>query len=225
MTDEFNQIAEGEGLDDFLISLAEGVASAQAELNQLVINSPSGSGVSYQIPKLEFELKLQVNTQQSSSMVQANESELMTKKKPYLRVASPTTTQQSSAASVIKGVLMAVPTNSGKPGFSLNLNMGVILNGEVPIMVEVVSAVGEAQVNVPVEINVDRQRSALMSQQEGRSGNVSPNTYIKNGLVMTGADGKASTVLVVDQAELQQTPIVVTVDALSETESLIYRVQ
>ena len=226
MSNELNQVAEGEALDDFLISLAEGVASAQSELNQLIINSPSGNGISYQIPKLEFELKLQVNTQQTSSPAPTSleNNDVFQKKGSLLRVASPTNTQQSSAASIIKGVLMAMPMNNGKPGFQVQLNMGVIKDGEIPITVDVSNVLGEPQVNVEVEINIDRQESKAINQQEGRMANLSANTYIKSGVVLTGVDGSASTTLVVDNVEPTQTPIVVTVDTLMETASLIYRV-
>jgi hypothetical protein len=212
-TDSTNTIAEGEALEDFLVSLADGLSSAQQELNTL--SQTSSNGMLYHIPKLEFELKLQMSSYSTSA---SQESSI--KKRSTLQVSPPVNSQQSSAASTIKGVFVATPSNQGKPGYSLNLSFGLIDNNELPIYLSLTDNIGEPQTGVAIEVNIDRQQSELINGSDS----ISNSTNLNDGILTTDQNGSATTTLNLSGQETSQTAIAITADALGSNQTLIYRV-
>ena len=63
-TDAFSTI------DDFLLSLAEGVSYAQGELARAGVSGPPGAQVLYQLPRVEFELKMNLTVVQDQGLSQ-----------------------------------------------------------------------------------------------------------------------------------------------------------
>ena len=212
-------IAHGDALDDFLISLAQGVASAQDQLSSLAQTSESENPVTYQIPRIEFELRLHIDTQTSTA--DAGTSAGI---RPRIRVASPTVSSQSSTTSTIKGLLVAAPANNGQPANIVRLSMGLADNRKVPLTVTVTDALGEPQVGVLVEVNIDRSETELVNAEQKRTGVLAADTKIGQATLTTNGSGLATTTLNISKSESVGTAIVVVADAIGATRSLTYRV-
>src|SRR5690606_8997959 len=107
-------------IDDYLLSIAEGIRLAQGRLDQLQSNA--GSTWSYYLPKLEFELKMtveMVENKQLSAKLGSERLRPLADRHLMLRPINPTPSTQSQitveAASVIRGTFVAVPANAGRP--------------------------------------------------------------------------------------------------------------
>ena len=219
----FEQVSEGENIDDFLVSLASGLASAQQQLSELTANDAMGSsGVSYQIPRLDFELSLQIHTESSTT---ENSPGHEPKRRRKTRVQSINTSSNDvTANSTLKGSFVAVPVNGGRPKPIINLSFSETDSHlEVVVTIGVVDTTGEPQKGVHVEVNVDRELSFDINQREGLDHSLSSKTYIRSGVVSTDALGVATAVLAVAKDEAAGVNVAVTADVKGATASLIYR--
>lgn len=219
--DYFEQVAEGEAIDDFLVSLASGLASAQQQLSELTSNDALGvGGVTYQIPRLDFELSLQIHTQNSTSS--GNNNNRLRRKTRVQAVSS--SSSDVTANSVLKGSFVAVPVNGGRPQPIISLSFAETENAsQVAVLVNVTDATGEPHVGVEVEVNVDKELSAEINQREGVETSLKADTRMVSAVVTTNAQGVAEAVLNIARGEAEGINIAVTADAQNASASLMYR--
>jgi len=213
-------------IDDYLLGLADGVEKAQRQLSRVSLELNAGDApIMYQIPRVDFELKL------SLEMVTSDDG---TGAKLQFRPAggggggSRQTTAEAS--STLRGSLVAVPRLGGKPRPVLLTTLRRIDPSawRWQIRVEVATAAGEALAGVNVQFNVDREKSReltekLSSLPAGTSSVLSSNTKFSLGVVTTDARGVASATLEADAQEPQGRYIAAVIDALGETETVIFR--
>lgn len=208
-----------DSLDDYLVSLADGLAEAQLRLDDMAaVSGPEG--IRYQIPKLEFDLKvdfsLQVNTEENGEPVKR----FLIKAK---NESSTTTNSKQSVTSTLSGSFVAVPINQGTPAHVIETEL-VRKNATLMVLnVYVYHANGEAAANVEVEVNIDRERSDLLNKADGLA-SLKPATELSEGVLLTSAEGVASTQLVIAAKETQQNRIVLVIDCQGQTETIHYRV-
>lgn len=217
--DMLESIATGDTIDDFLISLASGVSNAQKTLHEM--SQSSGLGVMYQIPQLEFELKLKISTVEQKT---ARSTDQYLAPKHSVQVAAPSGQDEITAASTIKGSLVAIPVNAGKPKYQMNLIFSETENNnELEILVTLKDSSGSPQQGVMVELNIDREVSYELNKEQGIDQQLHAGTRIKEGVVTTNADGVATGNLKIAAEEKSGILIVVTADALGESKALNYR--
>ncbi len=156
-------------IDDYLLSLADSLQLAQQRLYQNRILSTDGQpAMVYQIPKLEFELKMTLEIEQQVN--EDGQSKPVIKGAPVTNLTS-TKRQVAEAASTIRGSFLAVPREGGKPPpvVSISLLKGGGKAGNTgrgdKVTVHVQSAVGADQENVKVEFNVNRDLSREWSKR------------------------------------------------------------
>src|SRR5690606_19940144 len=130
-------------IDDYLLSIAEGIRLAQGRLDQLQSNA--GSTWSYYLPKLEFELKMtveMVENKQLSAKLGSERLRPLADRHLMLRPINPTPSTQSQitveAASVIRGTFVAVPANAGRPGLILRSHVNRIDSRHAEFSVEII---------------------------------------------------------------------------------------
>lgn len=221
---EYDNIANGDALDDYLVSLADGVAAAQRKMSAPSFSEAGVPGVTYQIPYLEFELKLQMSSYRESGENSESNGIKPPFRKKKLLVRKPITKEETEAVSTLRGRLVAVPVNAGRPGFNVNLNFNEIKPNEIEVLVQVTDTSGVPQVNVDVELNIDRELSNELNGKEGRQQELKNITRISQSVVKTNQEGIASGHLLIHNSEPTGNIIVITADALNETASLSYRV-
>ena len=61
-------------IDDYLLSLADGIALAQSELSRSAAAGPPGHQVAYYLPRLDFELRMTLRVTRSEELSQRYES-------------------------------------------------------------------------------------------------------------------------------------------------------
>ena len=223
--DYFEQVAEGEAIDDFLVSLASGLASAQQQLSELTANDALGtSGVTYQIPRLDFELSLQIHTQSSTGGSDTNGyNQRRVKRKTRVQAVN-SSSNDLTANSMLKGSFVAVPVNGGRPKPVVGLSFAESESAlEIDVIISVAEMTGEPQVGVEVEVNVDKELSAEVNAREGIETMLSPDTRISSGVVKTNAQGIAQATLHLAKDEAAGINIAVTADAQNVSTSLMYR--
>jgi hypothetical protein len=242
MTDDDHGITAS--IDDYLLGLADGLQKAQRQLNQNTLVLQRGEpAVMYQIPRLDFELKLslEVTTQTSDDGRQG----------PQLRfrpagVQPGSTSRTAEIVSVIRGAFIAVPANGGKPAPVIRMELRRIDRRRLEVKVLVASAAGEKLADIDVQFNVDRERSQMLtpvtdsSYETGRfddplvpwdaasfdeKAELLTGTRFWDGLVTTDRDGVAVGVLDVDPQERDGTCVVAVVDVLGQTETIVFKVE
>lgn len=224
--DYYQQVTEGDAFDDFLVSLASGLASAQQQLSDLSSSNALGTNVSYQIPRLDFELSLQIKTETSASTTPNNSVlQPISRQNKITRVIPVNDTKGNvSANSKISGSFIAVPINGGRPQAIIDLSfIETSTPNLVDTVVKIIDTNGEAMVGVEVEIDVDKELSNTINQREGLNIDLKDDTHIRSGVVMTDPQGIAAAKLQIANDETMGANIVVSVTAASSTQSLIYR--
>ena len=230
-------------IDDYLLGLADGIQKAQRQLAQMSVTLQAGeSPVSYQIPRVDFELKMSLEVASPADGAEAGTSSML-----RFRPASPGRGSgvTAEASSVIRGSFVAVPMNAGKPPPAIRTSLKRVTDGNFEVSVQVASAAGELLSGVDVQFNVDRERSRELkvvrdakqpvavadrnSPWDGSSfddpDDLEAGTIFWDGLVTTGADGVAKGVLNIDRREAPGTLVAVVVDALGQTESIVFKVE
>jgi hypothetical protein len=211
MPPTFDDVAEGDSIDDFLISLAEGVAQAQAHLNEMPVPDASGApAFVYHLPKVEFELKLQITTTKKGG-----------RSPRLLKVFAPTSDEQATASSLLRGALVAAPVHNGRPPTVMSLSVDESTSGGLWVRVALGNALGESLEGVNVELNIDRERSAELNG--GRA--LAAGTRLARSLAATGSDGRCQVKLTVGRNEPADTAVVITADGGGVSRALVYRVQ
>lgn len=228
-----NQDLINTSIDEYLISLANSISQAQRHISNLQITTQDGkSAISYQLPQVEFELKM---------------SFILTKKRPpsgapardiakaegggYLqaRPLDPASSTSSTAevASTVKGSFIAVPIQGGKPPPVIRTSLARRPDNplDFAITVTVQSAVGENLAGIDVQFNVDRELFARLNAESnsGLPREVHVDTGLRYGVRRTDADGKAVNELRVGEKEIKDTSIPIVIDVLGETETIVVK--
>ena len=176
-----------EGIDDYLLAVADGVAEAQERLEEFALLHPNASS-HYRIPKVDFELKLHIYLRQVDSAADrpvtrpgVNRATL-----PLLAVkpskinhlkfkaraisavpSSPgqkSSTMNETATSTIKGSIVAVPPNGGIPAPRL---IAALIKGgnarEIKVEARLENTAGESLEGQVVEFNLNRLESQALN--------------------------------------------------------------
>lgn len=219
-------------IDDYLLSIAEGIRLAQSRLDQLQTGTHGGSTWSYYLPKLEFELKMtveMVENKQVSAKLGSDRLRPLDDRHVMLRPISQTPSTQSQiqveAASVIRGSFVAIPANAGRPGLILRSRVARIDSRHAEFSVEIVDTVGARQPGVDIHFNIDRELSRQASAAKGLDFEVRVGTFLAEGVVATDAEGRAATTLELDPAEPAGRIIVVSLDLAARSELVHYEVE
>ena len=212
-------------IDDYLLGLADGLQKAQAQLSQVsLVVQKDEAPITYQIPRLDFELKL------SFEMVLSEDGEA-TKQLRFKTTGGGgggggSRQSTTEATSTIKGTLVAVPRSAGKPLPAITTTLERVDKNELRVKVSAATAAGEVMVGVAVHFNVDRGRSRDLTAKLGGLGegvdlNPMANTKFHDGVVETDTNGLAVGVLVIDSDEPGGKCIAITVDVLGQTETIL----
>ena len=211
-------------IEDYLLSLAESLYLVQQELNQMSVPSrPGQPAIAYQLPKLDFELKMSIELAESTTSSGGGRRALSAR--PISAMTQATQTNAAEAASTIRGSFVAIPAAGGKPPPVVRTFLKRLDPRKWEIKVGIQSAVGQQLEGVEVQFNVDREESKRLSAGESLTIDLSAETNLWYGVVNTDQQGLASNVLVAADTEIDGTLIVVLIDVLSQTESLVFRVE
>ncbi len=233
-------------IDDYLLGLADGIQKAQRQLSQMAITiQPGEAAVTYQIPRVEFELKMSLEVVSPTDSTSGSSALLRFRPASPARGGAGATT--ADVASTIRGAFVAVPVHGGKPPPDIRITLRQINPRTFELMVRVASAAGERLAGVEVQFNVDRERSRELKVMPGGSGlpvsvyndkdatydfvafgdavGLCPATSFWDGSVSTNADGIAIGVLNIDAQEPSGTRIATVVDVLGQTESIVFKVE
>ena len=215
-------------LDDFLLSLADGVTQAQTELARAGAQGPPGRQFAYHLPRVDFELKLNLRVVEDAALsnryqllraARANDKHLLFRPIPANGDAASTL----EIAAVVSGAFVAVPANDGLP--SVIVRSSVVLDDpDAPVLrLSARNSAGEPVSGLAVELNVDREESVLLSQAAGHTLVIAPGTAFERGLVTTGPDGLAQARLNIDKDQGAGL-LALVIDAAGRTETLVYEV-
>ncbi|WP_412971347.1 hypothetical protein [Glaciecola sp. MF2-115] len=212
-----DNIKTGENLDDFLINLADGLAQAQNRLNRSPVSNAMGQETMiYHIPKMEFELHLEMTATQSSEG--SNKSRLK-----FLPSGKTTTNQSESASSIIKGTMIATPAGAGLPMPKLTISASKTTARNAKVVVKGFTSDGNPMFGASVELNVDRELSSKLNKQEGRAQELKPGTQLSLSEVILNEQGEAEANLVISAQETKGNLIAIIADFSSATETLLFR--
>ncbi len=225
--DLVEDVMSGDTLDDYLISLAQGISEAQKKLNQLALNdTTSVNPVLYQIPKVEFELKVSYSLNQQTQSSASGETKKVTRfQVQSLTPESQTEGLTTEGMSTIRGSFVAVPANHGKPPTVLQTAIRRFSATSAGLEVWVRNRAGEVLPNVAVQVNIDREYSATMNGWNGLDQGVSEHTFLEDGVITTDDQGHASTNLTIANDEPSGTNVVIVIDSSGQTETLNYVVE
>ena len=216
-------------IEDYLVGLAASLQYAQRQLNEF---STPGDGsrpsVSYQLPKLDFELKLALElTQESTSSSGSGVS-----MRARLLNATGSRTQLAEAASVIKGSFVAVPFSGGKPPPKISTTLKRFALNQFSVTVKVETATGEPLAGIDVHFNTDRQLASKLNLAPSTTSSAlnesdtakPPSTIPMYAVVKTDADGTAMNV-VDASAEINVLRVPITIDALGQSTTVVFAVE
>lgn len=220
-TDAFSTI------DDFLLSLGEGVSHAQAELARAGVSGPPGAEVLYQLPRVEFELKMNLTVVQDRALSQRYRYLRAIRSNDKHLLFKPLTNEEASStleiAATVKGAFIAVPANNGLPAPVMRTLVDPSDPRAPRVSITVSNAAGEPMSGVEVQLNVDREESVALNQAAGVRFAVAADTGFDQAVLVTDASGTAQTVLRIDVGQPKGL-LVIGVDALSRTDAIVYEV-
>lgn len=219
-------------VDEYLISLANSINHAQRYISQLRVAGQDGQpAVTYQLPRVEFELKLQFQLDRRHPPsghpqrdVAMAEGGAFLEARPLKLEAGEMDASTAAAASTIKGSFVAVPIHGGAPPPVVTVAWKRLDDSDrVVITVTVRSAIGEALPGRDVEFNLDkdlaRRLNPLWSSAETQR--ILGNTRFVSGVQQTDEAGDARNTLEIgDQLENLKVPVVI--DVMGITRTLIF---
>ncbi|MCB0557069.1 MAG: hypothetical protein KDD02_26210 [Phaeodactylibacter sp.] len=208
-------------IDDYLLGIADSLQRVQRQLNNTKVLSVDGmSYTTYQLPKLEFELKMSIQLSASSE----DSDKKVFRAKPVGGQSSGSRSSEVEQASVIKGAFVAVPSDLGKPPPIPRTLVQELESGDFNVIINVQSVIGEPQAGIAVHYNIDRPLSEKLTN--GLDGNKGKGVkvewdkiYFDHALVNTDKEGNAFSKLTVDSSI--KTRVAVIIDVLGKTETLV----
>lgn len=215
-------------LDDFLLSLADGVAQAQAELARAGALGPPGRQFTYHLPRVDFELKMNLRVVEDESLSRRYRTvRLLRDGNKHLLFKPLSATETSSTleiAAVVKGAFVAVPANGGLPSALLSVSVDASDPRAPVVRAVLTNAAGEPLPGVDVQFNLDREESAALTASAGRTLVLDPGTGFEQAVAATDETGQAQAVLRVPSS---QGPglLALVVDAAERTETVVYEVR
>lgn len=212
-------------IDDYLLALADGVYQAQRQLSRVSVEGQPGQpSITYQLPRVDFEFRVTFALSQSDPRGGDDEG----KKVIQISPAGEGGTRSASVASTIKGSFIAVPAGGGKPPSVLSTRLadhsrdGTRRHG---VTADVRSGAGEPLGDVEVQFNIDREMTRRLTEANGlvftdlRAG-----TRLWFGVRHTDGRGAAQNILDIDASEPAGTCVAVQVDAVDESELIVFEV-
>lgn len=192
-------------IGQLLVALADGVREAERALAAGPQVDDSGRALTrYALPYLDFRISVDVDVAVPNAVGGL-------KGLPVLRLRTAGIGSQSrQVSSTISGRLVAMPAGEGLPVPRITLLPGPNIGGKAQISLTVANSAGEVLAGQPVELNLDASASERLSRARGvtalprRTG-----TRLADGIIVTDADGRAATQLLIDSAEPAQALFVV----------------
>ncbi len=232
-------------IDDYLLGLADGIQKAQRQLSQMAITlQPGEAAVTYQIPRVEFELKMSLEVAGATDDRGGSSTQLRFRPANPARGAGGST---SDVASTIRGAFVAVPVHGGKPPPDIRITLHQLDPRKFEIRVRVATTAGERLGGVEVQFNVDQERSRELKLTPGGSGlpagiyndkdatynyvayadaaGLAQGTRFWDGSILTDSEGNATGTLEIDAREAPGTAIVAVIDVLGQTETIVFKVE
>jgi hypothetical protein len=214
-------------LDDFLLSLADGIASAQDALTRAGSVGPPGRQYAYHLPRVEFELRLNlrvVEDQLLSDRYRLLRAERTGDKHLLFKpISADAAASTLDIAAVVRGAFVAVPANDGLPATVLRTAVDTVTPRAPIVRVTATNTAGEPLAGIEVHFNVDREESAALTQAAGSTLALAADTGFAEGVVTTDASGVARSALQIGAAQ-QPCILELVIDAAGRTETLIYEV-
>ena len=224
-------------IDEYLISLANSINHAQRYIGQLRVAGQDGQPtVTYQLPRVEFELKLMFQLDrrhppsgQTQRNVAKGEGGAYLEARPLGADAGGMDSDTAAAASTIRGSFVAVPVHGGTPPPTVTITWSRSENDprRISISVSVLSAIGDPLIGREVQFNLDRD---LARRYNAPWRNVKPKDVVATVLAQTRLDygvqptdeqGKAQNTLVIGDV-LEDLKVPVVIDVMGITRTLIF---
>lgn len=217
-------------IDEYLISLASSINHAQRYISQLQVAGRDGQpAITYQLPKVDFELKLlfQLDRQRPPSGawqrdVAKGEGGGFLEARPLSPDAGDA--ERAAAASTIKGTFVAVPVHGGTPPPVITVSWTQVVAGTYEITVTVGSNIGEALAGREVQFNLDKDLAKKLNPLWSLETNLSkilPQTRLLYGVRNTNEVGKATNELTIgDLVKDVRAPVVI--DVLGVTKTMVF---
>lgn len=212
-------------IDDYLLSIADSLQRVQLQLNQSKVLSVDGqSYTTYQLPKLEFELKMSIEMDTTVQEGQTRSVMRAVPVNPDQSSRSSKKSQSIESASIIKGVFIAVPRDMGKPPPKIRTFIERFSKDEYKIIASIQSAVGEYLKDIEVHFNIDLEMSQQLNAADNIEKELGKDTYLLEAIQLTDENGIASTTLHVGEEEMAMASIAVLIDVLGTTETVVIQV-
>ena len=156
-------------IEDYLLSLADSLQDAQQLLSQRQVSSlPGQPALTYQLPKLDFELKIALNIEQKNPNIIGDTLYLPLGASPTAlppitnkKLVSQAGTLHEHNVSTIKGSFVAVPVKQNLPSYEIELTEA-LGGGTQYSLTFLARQTNDGQVvsNVQFEINIEKERIA-----------------------------------------------------------------
>jgi hypothetical protein len=210
-------------LDNYLLALAQGIQEAQRQLDRNEVpGRPGQPATGYHLPRVEFELKMTFAMRGEQDAAQGPATPGARGKLLLRPAPSPgSESYTGEATSTISGAFVAVPVTGGRAATTLRCSLVRRSDREVDVVVFVSDALGNKQPDVAVQVNVDRERSAEL----GGNKPLQFQTDVTAGLLRTDANGFAATTLRISELEPASAVVVLVVDTLGATETVLVLAQ
>lgn len=209
-------------IDDYLLSIADGIQLAQSKLDQL----PTTSAVSqtpshtYYIPKIDFELKMTVSIEERTrENVGGVRPTLMMRpvQKEELEQVN------AQAVSTLRGSFVAMPIT--QPQAPITAISYIRINEQNKPMIGVeIKAVGGNVKGHEVHFNVDRDLSRIANADIGLNAAPKLTTMFVDPVVYSNDNGIAQSQLFIDPEEPDGLIVVLALDVAGQTELIHFGV-
>lgn len=213
-------------LDDFLLSLADGISSAQDALTRAGSVGPAGRQYAYHLPRVDFELRMNLKVVDDAVLSERYRPLRLDRPNDRHLLFKPVAADASSSieiAAVVRGAFVAVPANGGLPATVVQTAIDAKEARAPEVRVTARNTAGEPIPGLEVQFNVDREESGALTTAAGGTFVSAADTGFEHGVVATGADGIARAVLHIGAGQ-KPCLLAVTIDAGGRTESLAYEV-
>lgn len=215
-------------LDDFLLSLADGVAQAQTELGRASALGPPGQQYSYHLPRVDFELRMNLRVVQDNELATRYRDVRPQRPNAKHLLFKPLAAEEAGStleiAALVRGAFVAVPANQGLPGILLDTRVTLEDVAAPRVVVEARNTAGEPISGLMVQINLDREESSALSAASGPPLTLDAGTRFDSSVATTDTNGRASFVLRIGTAQ-RPGLLVLVIDAAGRTETLVYEVK